>query len=79
MKFPKVNYDLEVKDHRYRIHPTEINILRLREEPKFIETQYPIQNETQIRKIQNVFKNDNDGLIVKNYPKETTNSTTTKI
>ena len=26
------NYYVEVKDHRYKIHPTEIIILRLRDE-----------------------------------------------
>ena len=34
-----------------------------------MRTQYQIQNETQIRKNQKVIKNDNDQLVVKNYPK----------
>ena len=54
---------------RYKIHPTENIILRLRDEPKSLRTQYQVQNETQIRKNQKVIKNDDDQLIVKNYPK----------
>ena len=34
-----------------------------------MRTQYQVQNETQIRKNQKVIKNDNDQLVVKNYPK----------
>ena len=34
-----------------------------------LRTQYQVQNETQIRKNQKVFKIDNDQLILKNYPK----------
>ena len=34
-----------------------------------MRTQYQVQNETQIRKSQKVFKNHNDELVVKNYPK----------
>ena len=34
-----------------------------------MRTQYQVQNETKIRRNQKVFKNDNDQLIVKNYPK----------
>ena len=34
-----------------------------------MRTQYRIQNETEIRKNQSVLKNDNNELIVKNYPK----------
>ena len=58
-----------MKDHRYKIHPTENIILRLRDEPKPLRTQYQVQNETRIRENQKVIKNDNDQLIVKNYPK----------
>ena len=29
-----------VNDHRFKIHPTENIILRLREEPKSLRTQY---------------------------------------
>ena len=44
------NYYVEVKDHQYENHPTEKNILRLRDEPKSLRTQNQVQNETQIRK-----------------------------
>ena len=70
MKYLNGEYYVEVKDHRYRIHPTEIIILRKRDEPKSLRTQYQVQNETQIRKNQKVIKNDNDQLVVKNYPKK---------
>ena len=69
MKYLNGNYYVEVKDHRYKIHPTEKIILRLRDEPKSLRTQYQVQNETQVRRNQKVIKNDNDQLIVKNYPK----------
>ena len=69
MKYLNGRYYVEVKDHRYKIHPTEKIILRLRDEPKSLRTQYQVQNETRIRKNQKVIKNDNDQLIVKNYPK----------
>ena len=69
MKYLDNNYYVEVKDHRYKIHPTENIILRLRDEPKSLRTQYQVQNETKIRKNQKVIKNDNDQLIVENYPK----------
>ena len=69
MKYLNGRYYVEVNDHRYKIHPTENIILRLRDEPKSLRTQYQVQNETQIRRNQKVIKNDNDELLVKNYPK----------
>ena len=69
MKYLNGEYYVEVKDHRYKIHPTENIILRKRDEPKSLRTQYQVQNETLIRRNQKVIKNDNDQLIVKNYPK----------
>ena len=51
MKYLDGNYYVEVKDHRYKIHPTENIILRKRDEPKSLRTQYQVQNETQIRKV----------------------------
>ena len=69
MKYLNGQYYVEVKDHRYNFHPTENIILRLRDEPKSLRTQYQIQNDTKIRRNQEVIKNDNDQLIVKNYPK----------
>ena len=37
-------YYVEIKDHRYKFQPTEIVILRLREQPKSLGTQYQVQN-----------------------------------
>ena len=54
-----------MKHLRYKIHPTENTVLRLRDEPKSFRTQYQIQNETQLRKNQKVIKNDNKELVVK--------------
>ena len=70
MKYLNGKYYVEVKDHRYKIHPTENIILRKRDPPKSLRTQYQVQNETQIRRNQKVIKNDNNQLIVKNYPKK---------
>ena len=58
MKFFDGNYYVEAKDHRYRIHPTKNIILRKRDEPKSLRTQYQVQNETQIRRNQKVIQND---------------------
>ena len=69
MKFFNGEYYVEVKDHRYRIHPNEKIILSLRDEPKSLRTQNQVQINTQIRKNQKVIKNDNDELLVKIYPK----------
>ena len=69
MKYLNGEYYVEVRDHRYKIHPTENIILRKRDEPKSLRTQYQVQNETLIRRNQKVIKNDNDQLIAKNYPK----------
>ena len=69
MKYLNGEHYVEVKDHRYKYHPTENIILRLRDEPKSLRTQYQVQNETQIRKNQKVIRNDNNELIVNNYPK----------
>ena len=69
MKYLNGENYVEVKDHRYKIHPTENIILRKRNEPKSLRTQYQVQNDTRTRKNQKNIKNDNDELIVKNYPK----------
>ena len=69
MNYLNGNYYVEVKDHRYKIHPTENIILRKRDSPTSFRTQYQVQKETQIRRNQKVVKNDNDELIVKNYPR----------
>ena len=69
MKYLNGEYYVEVKDHRYKIHPTENIILRKRDPPASSRTQYQVQNETKIRRNQKVIKNDNNELLVKNYPK----------
>ena len=56
MKYPNGDYYVEVKDHRYKIHPTENIILRKRYPPTSLTTQYQVQNETQTRKNQKVIK-----------------------
>ena len=70
MKYLNGEYYVEVKDHRYKIHPTENIILRKRDPPTSLRTQYQVQNETQIRKNQKVIKDNNNELVVKNYPKK---------
>ena len=69
MKYLNGEYYVEVKDHRYKIHPTENIILRKRDPPKSLTTQYQVKNNTKIRTNQKVIRNDNIQLIVKNYPK----------
>ena len=58
MKHLDSNYYVEVKDHRYKIHPTENIILRKRDPPQSLRTQDQVQNETQIRKNQKVVENN---------------------
>ena len=69
MKYLNNEYYVEVKDKRYIFHPTENIMLRKKDPPQSLRTQYQVQNETQIRRKQKVIKNDNDELIVRNYPK----------
>ena len=69
MKYLNGQYYVEVKDHRYKIHPRENIIIGLRDEPKSLRTQYQVQNETQIKRNQKVIQNDNDQLLVKIYLK----------
>ena len=69
MKYLNGEYYVEVKDYRYKIHPTEKIILRKRNAPASLRTQYQVQKETQIRKNQKFVKNDNNQLVVKNYPR----------
>ena len=69
MKYVNGEYYVEVKDHRYKIHPTENNNLRKRDPPQSLRTQYQVQNETQIRKSQKFVEN-NGKLVVENYPKK---------
>ena len=69
MKYLNGEYYVEVKDHRYKVHPTENIILRQRDPPQSLRTQNHVQNDTLIRRNQKVIKNDNDELVVRNYPK----------
>ena len=69
MKYFDGIYYIEVKDHRHRIQTTEKIILRKREPPTSLRTQYQFQNETHIRKNQKVIRNDNDELVGEIYPK----------
>ena len=68
MKYLNGEYYVEVKGHRYKIRPTENILLRKRDLPTSLRTHYEVQNETEIRRNQQVIKNDNNHLIVKNYP-----------
>ena len=70
MKFLDGEYYVEVRDHRYKIHRTENNFLRKRDPPQSLRTQYHVQKETKIRRNQKVIKNDNEELVVRNYPKK---------
>ena len=69
MKYLNGEYYVEVKDHRYKIHPTENIILPKRDEPKSLRTQYQVKNNTKIRTNQKVIRDDDNQLVVKNYPK----------
>ena len=69
MKLLNGKYYVEVKDHRYKIHPTEKFMLRFRDELIYLRTHNQVQNETQIRRSQKVIKNNYNELVVKNYPK----------
>ena len=68
MKYLNGEYYVAVKNHRYRIHPTENIILRKRNPPTSLRTHYQVQINTQIRKNQKVVEN-NGKLEVQNYPK----------
>ena len=69
MKYVIAIYNVEVKDKRYLILPTEKISLRLREEPKTLRTQYQRHNITQFRKNQKVIETNNELVVVKTYPK----------
>ena len=58
MKYLNGEYYVEVKDHRYKILPTENNILPKRGPPLSLRTQYQVKNETQILKNQKVVENN---------------------
>ena len=65
MKYLNREYYVEMKDRRYKIHPTENILLRKRDPPTSLRTQYQVQIDTQIRRNQKVINNDNDQLMVK--------------
>ena len=69
MKYLNGEYYVELKDHRYRVHPTDIIILRKLDSPTSLRTQYQVQIDTQIRKNEKVIKNNFIDLEVKHYPK----------
>ena len=56
MKFLNGDHYVEVKDHRYKIHPTENNLLRKRDPPTSLRTSYQVRNEIQIRKNQKSYQ-----------------------
>ena len=69
MKYLNGRLYVEVKDKRCRIHATEKFIIRKRDPPQSLKTQYQVQNVTKIRKSQRGIRNDNDELVVKDYTK----------
>ena len=69
MKYLNGENYVEVKDHRYIFHPTEIIILRKRDPPTCLRTQYQVQNETQIKRNQKEIENKRKEREVKIYPK----------
>ena len=70
MKCFNGDYYVEVKDQRYKIQPAENTNLQKRGPPQSLRTQYQVQKETQIRKNQKVSRNNNNEIVVKNYPEK---------
>ena len=70
MEYLNGKHYVKVKGHCCMIHPTESRFLQKRDPPLALRTQYRSQNNTQFRRVQQVIKNDNDDLVVKNYPKK---------
>ena len=69
MKHLNGDFYVEVKDHRYIIHPTEKIILRKRNAPTTLELNIKFKKKLRLEKKQKVIKIDNDQLLVKNFPK----------
>ena len=69
MKYLDGEYSVEVKDHRYKIHPTENIKIRKRDLSPTLRRQYQVRNETQIRINQKVVRNNKNQEEVKVYPK----------
>ena len=59
-----------VKDKRHSIHPLYDIILRGRDEPKSLRTQYQVINESKLWKKPKGFKSYNDKLELERYPKK---------
>ena len=72
MKHLDDKYKEEVKDHRYKINPTENFILIERKPLNFLRTEYQVRNETKHRNSQKVVQN-RGRLEVKPYPKQNIN------
>ena len=51
MKYLNGEYYVEIKDHRYRIHPTENTIFRKRDPPTSLRTQYQVQMRLRLGEI----------------------------
>ena len=73
MKYLNGEYYVEVKGHRYKIHPTKTILLRKRDPPLCLRTQYQVQIKTQIGKNQKAIRNDIDELLVKKIFLKTNN------
>ena len=56
MKYLDGQFYVEVKDHGYKFHPIENIFLRLRDQPNSLRTQYPVPNNTQLRKNQKLLE-----------------------
>ena len=69
MKYLDGKYYEEVKEERYLFHPTENILLRKRDPPQCLRTQYQVPGNTQIRNNQKVIRDEKNELVVKNYPK----------
>ena len=64
------DYDVEVKNKRQIIRPTELLKTWKQNLPKSTRTHYQVQKNLGIRKSQKVFRKDNDEILVKNCPKK---------
>ena len=51
MKYLNGEFYVEVKDHRYKIHPTENIKLRKSKPPTSLRTQYQVQSENRLGEI----------------------------
>ena len=56
MNYLNGNYYVEVKDHRYKIHPSENIILRKRDPSQSLTTQYQVKNNIRLGKIKKLLK-----------------------